>query len=50
MLFVTHFNGAKLVKKLATHLMSVRQGEHESLEAYTKRLKKESMMVEDFTN
>ena len=49
-LFVTHFNGAKPVKKPATHLMSVRQGEDESLEAYTKRFNHEAMLVEDFTD
>ena len=50
MLFITHFNGVKPVKKPVTNLMSVRQGENESLEAYTKRFNNEAMLVEDFTD
>lgn len=47
-LFVTHLNGDKPIKKPATHLISVRQRENESLEAYTKRYNHEVMLVEDF--
>ena len=49
-MFVTHFNGVKPVKKPAIHLMSMRQGENESLEAYTNRFNNEAMLVEDFTD
>ena len=48
--FVTQFNGAKPVKKPATHLMSVRQGDNETLEDYTRRFNQEAMQVEDFTD
>ena len=48
--FVTHFNGAKPMKKPATHLMSVRQGDNEPLEDYTRRFNQEAMQVEDFTD
>ena len=50
MLFVTHFNKAKPVKKLAIHLMFVRQERHKSLEAYTKGFNNKVMLVEDFTD
>lgn len=50
MLFITHFNRAKLVKKPVTDLMSMRQGEYKSLEAYTKRFNSEAMLVKDFTD
>ena len=48
--FITHFNGAKPMKKPATHLMSVRQGDNETLEDYTRRFNQEAMQVEDFTD
>ncbi|KAF3443328.1 hypothetical protein FNV43_RR13010 [Rhamnella rubrinervis] len=47
--FVAHFKGAKLVKKLVTHLMSIRQGHDESLESYRKRLNNEVMLIVDFS-
>lgn len=47
-MFGTHFNGAKPVKKPATHLMFLRLGENESLEAYARRFNNEAMLVEDF--
>lgn len=49
-MFMMHFKGAKLVKKPATYLMSMRQGKNESLEAYTRRFNNEAMLVEDFTD
>ena len=38
------------MKKPATHLMSVRQGDNEPLEDYTIRFNQEAMQVEDFTD
>ena len=46
--FVTHFNGAKPMKKPATHLMSIKQEDNESLEEYTRRFNQETMQVKDF--
>ena len=38
------------MKKPATHLMSVRQGDNEPLEDYARRFNQEAMQVEDFTD
>lgn len=50
MMFVAHFNEVTPIKMLTTHLMSLRHGDHEFLEVYTKKFNNEAMLVEDFTD
>lgn len=43
------FIGVKLTRKLATHLMFIKQGKSEPLGDYTRRFIEEVLMVEDNT-
>ena len=44
--FVSHFIGARTYRKLSYHLLTVKQGSHESLKSYVKRFNTESLKID----
>ena len=45
--FLRHFVGGQRPKRLADHLLTIRQGERETLRSYVKRFTRETLEVDE---